>query len=150
MILSLSVPVILRDIKVKSHYEVSVITDAEARYRIEAGTEKEEEIYRDMTDVASALSRRLRRYLVEYYQEEASNEVSIPDAFVYDLEVSDRRADNLLQPLTDAAHDYVVHYTLAKFYSSVSQVDLSNKHSVLTEEAAKTIENLLYSKQPPQ
>lgn len=149
MILSLSIPVLLKDIKQKSHYEVSNITDAEARYRAQAGTEKEDEIYRSMVEVASSLKHRLRRYLDESYQEEADDQVAIPDSFIYCLSVSDRRADNLLQPLTDAAHNYVVHYTLSKFYSSVSQGELSNKHSKETADAAKTIDELIYTKQPP-
>ena len=149
MTLELSIPVLLKDIKSKSYYDVQGITDVETRYRIQAGTEKEQEIYRTMVEVASTLSHRLRRFLAEYYQEEANNELSVPDSFVYELEVSDRRADNLLQPLTDAAHSYVVHYTLSKFYATVSQGDLSNKHSAMTADAAKSIDEILYTKQPP-
>ena len=149
MTLYLSVQELLKDIKQKSHYEVSAIADVEARYRVQAGTEKEEQIYRTMLEVATSLAHRLRRFLNDYYQEEADNRISIPDAFVYDLDISDRRAVNLAQPLTDVCHSYIVHYTLSKFYATVSQGDLSNMHSQATAEAANQIDALIYTKQPP-
>ncbi|MBR5660599.1 MAG: hypothetical protein IKW99_03520 [Bacteroidales bacterium] len=43
----------------------------------------------------------------------------------------------------------VVHYALSRFYSNVSQPDLSNKHSLMAIDAGNEIDNLLYSKLPP-
>ena len=149
MLIVLNVQGLLKDIKSKSHYDVSSVTDAEARYRIEAGTEKEDEILRTMAEVATSLSRRLRRFLESGYQMIASDRVSLPEDFTWELDISERRANNLMQPLADAAHSYIVHYTLAKFYSTVSAVELSNIHSTWTAEAAEAIDELIYSKQEP-
>lgn len=149
MTISLSVAEILADIKSKSHYEVSAITDPETRYRVEAGTEKEKELFRSILEVASTLSHRLRRFLAEDYLEEAGDGLAVPEAIVYDFVVSDRRAANIAQPLADAMHEYIVHYAMAKFYATVSQGDLSNAHSTLTAAAAERINEIIYTKQPP-
>ena len=62
MLIVLSVEELMRDIKKKSHREVEErIADVEARYRAEAGTEKEDEITRCMGEAASALSHRRHR-----------------------------------------------------------------------------------------
>jgi hypothetical protein len=145
----LEVAELLFDIRNKSHEECASITDVEARYRAEAGHHKDEEIFRSLVGVNSSLTRLVRRYLVDSIALEADDNASIPDSFVYEFEISQRRADNLTQPMADAMHDYLVHYTLAKFYATVSQGDLSNKHSALTQAAATEIEELLYTKKPP-
>ena len=149
MIISLSISEILASIKRKSHYEVSGIADAEERYRVQAGTEKETEIFELILRVASTLNHRLRRFLRESYQEENDNRQAIPEAFVFDLDVTDRRSDNLGQSLTDAMHNYVVHYTLSKYYADVSQGELSNKHSAEAIEYGNLIDRIIYTKQPP-
>lgn len=149
MLITLHIKDLLSDIKKKSHYEVAGIEDAEARYRIEAGTEKEDEIYRSMVEVESTLVRRLHRFLYDHYQDEADNQLALPESFSFEFEMTDRRSGWKAQELADLMHSYIVHYTLAKFYAAVSQTDLSNKHSALTAEAATALEECLYHKQPP-
>lgn len=149
MLITLQVEELLRDLKKKSHEEVKAIEDIEARYRAEAGTEKEHEIMRCMVEAASALSRRLWRYLRNYYQDESDNQLAIPEAFVYDLVMSERRAEGKAQQLADYMHTFIVHLTLSRFYSTVSQQELSNKHSLQSLEDAKQLDELIYSKLPP-
>ena len=150
MLITLSVEEILKDIKKKSHREVEErIPDVEARYRAEAGTEKEDEITRCMVEAASALSHRLHRYLRTWYQDEVDNQLAIPEAFVYDLSLSERRSEGKAQPLADFMHNFVVHLTLSRFYSTVSQQELSNIHSQLALDTAGMLEELIYTKKPP-
>lgn len=150
MLITLSVEEIMRDIKKKSHREVEEkIPDVEARYRAEAGTEKEDEITRCMVEAASTLSLRLHRYLRTWYQDEVDDQLAIPEAFVYDLSLSERRAEGKAQPLADCMHNFIVHLTLARFYSTVSQQELSNIHSVQSLDTQKQLEELLYTKLPP-
>jgi len=150
MLITLSVDELMRDIKKKSHREVEErIADVEARYRAEAGTEKEDEITRCMVEAASALSHRLHRYLRTYYQDEADDQLGIPEAFVFDFAFSERRAEGKAQPLTDYMHSFVVDLTLSRFYSSVSQQELSNIHSQKALETAGLLEDMIYTKKPP-
>ena len=150
MLIVLSVEELMRDIKKKSHREVEErIADVEARYRAEAGTEKEDEITRCMVEAASALSHRLHRYLRTWYQDEVDDQLAIPESFVYDLALSERRAEGKAQPLTDYMHNFVVHLTLSRFYSAVSQQELSNIHSQLALDTAGLLEEMIYTKKPP-
>lgn len=150
MLIVLNVSELMRDIKKKSHREVEErIADVEARYRAEAGTEKEDEITRCMVEAASNLSHHLHRYLRTWYQDEVDDQLALPDAFVYDLSLSERRAEGKAQPLADYMHSFVVDLTLSRFYSSVSQQDLSNIHSQKALETARLLEDMLYTKKPP-
>ena len=145
----LNVSELLFDIRNKSHEECAEIADAETRYRAEAGTHKNEELFRCLAEVGTALARTCIKYLDNYYQEEADDTLALPEALVYDLDFSERRAEGKAQPLADAMHSYAVHYTLAKYYATVSQGELSNKHSLLTNNAATAIKELLYTKKAP-
>lgn len=150
MLIVLNVSELMRDIKKKSHREVEEkIPDVEARYRAEAGTEKEDEITRCMVEAASALAHRLHRYLRIWYQDEVDDQLAIPEGFVYDLGLSERRAEGKAQPLADYMHNFVVDLTLSRFYSSVSQQDLSNIHSQKALETARLLEEMIYTKKPP-
>ncbi len=145
----LNVSELLFDIRNKSHEECAEITDAEARFRAEAGNHKNEELFRCLAEVGTALARTCIKYLDNYYQEEASNALDLPEALVYEFDFSERRADGKAQPMADAMHSYCVHYTLAKYYATVSQGELSNKHSLLTNEAAGAIRELMMYKKAP-
>ena len=145
----LDIAELLLDIRNKSHEECASITDVEARFRAEAGNHKNLELFRTLLEVNSSLTRLVRRYLMEYIAIEANDNAELPESFVYEFEISQRRSDNLAQPLTDAMHSYLVHYTLAKFYATVSQTEFSNKHSTLTQSAATEVEELLFTKKPP-
>lgn len=149
MTIILSVEELLRAIKQVSHREVAEIADVEARYRAEAGTEKEQDIFRAMVEASSALRHRVRRYLRAYYQQEADNQLALPESFVYEFSMSERRSDNKTQPLTDHMNSFIVHLTLAKFYANVSQTELSNKHSQFALAEQAIIEDMIYYKQPP-
>lgn len=150
MVIELYDDVILKDVKTKSHYEVSEIPDAEARYRAEAGTEKEGEIHRCIQEGASRLMHRCLRYLRNYYTDKRDNEDNPQSVYVYDFVLSERRSLGKAEPLSEAMHTFIVEYALSKFYASVSQGELSNKHSLLAVDAGNRIDELLYFKLPPR
>ena len=77
------------------------------------------------------------------------DQLAIPESFVYDLALSERRAEGKAQPLTDYMHNFVVHLTLSRFYSAVSQQELSNIHSQLALDTAGLLEEMIYTKKPP-
>lgn len=149
MTVTLNIEELFKDIRLKSRLECSAIADTEARYRVEAGTEKNDELYRDMTAAQGSLARRLARYLSASYVQEGDNTLFLPEAFVYELTVTDRRLQGKVQPLADACHDFIVHYTLSRFYKSVGMGDMSNAHSLQAAETGEEIDMLLYTKAAP-
>lgn len=149
MVIELYSQEILKDLRSKSHYEVANITDVEARYRAEAGSEKMEEIVRCIGEGVARLSHRCWRYLREDFTDTVDNTSFLPDLFSFDLVMSERRALGKAESLREAMHTFIVEYALSKFYSDMAQQDLSNKHSVQAIEAGNRIDDLLYKKLPP-
>lgn len=140
---------ILEDISKKSYKECQSIPDIDARYRTEAGTEKMDEIRRDMEEGFMQLNRRCMRFLNNQYTAFADNKQPESESYVYEFKISERRAIGKIEPLTSAMHVLVVEYALSKFYSVVNNIEMSNKHSLLAISAANEIDELLYTKQPP-
>ena len=151
MTITIIIEELLKDIRERSHLDVQGM-ESDMQYRIEAGSDKNEQLKREIVIVSSALTRMLQRYLVDSVSQEADNTLDgrVGSQLEWELEMSDRRASNKAQPLADACHDYLVHYTLARYYKSVNAGELSNTHSLQTADAAREIEGLLYSKTPPK
>lgn len=149
MTISLKIQELLYDIRNKSHLETASVPDIESRYLIEAGTEKTDEIMRGITEAFSFLRPVFLRFLSPDCTYSAENLPPAADELVIDLELSSRRRTNRVQELTDLAHSYIVDRTLAKFYSSVSQPELSTKHNNTAQSTLSDIQALLYSKLPP-
>lgn len=150
MVINLYDQELYNDIRKKSHYEVAEIQDVEARYRAEAGTEKQEEILRCIEEGVAQARHRCLRYLDETITEEADDTLNPGEVYTFYFPISERRAISKAEPLTSALHAFVVHYALSKFYSTVSQIELSNKHSLQAVECGNDIDQLLYTKQPPR
>lgn len=150
MVIKLYTQELLKDIRTKSHQEVAGIEDVEARYRAEAGSEKMEDIVRCVGEGIGKLRHRCIRFLREEITEISDNLSALPDEIIVDLSLSERRAIGKSDPLKTAMHSLIVEYSLAKFYSDVNQIDLSNKHSAQALDADRQIDELLYSKVPPR
>jgi hypothetical protein len=150
MVIELYTQELLNDIRTKSHQEVAGIEDVEARYRAEAGSEKIEDITRCLGEGLGAVRHRCIRFLKEEITEHSDNLSYLPEKVTFDLALSERRAIGKNEPLTRAMHSLVVEYALSKFYSDVSQMELSNKHSALAINAGNEIDDLLYTKLPPR
>lgn len=148
----LSVSELLLDIRNKSHEECQSIEDPEKRFKVEAGQHKDEELFRSLSECASRLARKVSVYLDDFVEveAEASNEPGLPDTLVYDFDFSERRMIGKAQPLADAMHDYLVHYTLAKYYATVNLQEFSNTHSLLALDAGNEVDALIYSKKAPR
>lgn len=151
MTITIIIEELLKDIRERSHLDVQGM-EPDVQYRTEAGSDKNEQLKREIVIVSSALTRMLQRYLVADDTDAADNALDgrVGQQLVWELDMSDRRASNKAQPLADACHDYMVHYTLARYYKSVNAGELSNTHSLQTADAAREIEGLLFSKTPPR
>ena len=140
---------LLFDIMNKSHGEVSVITDAEVRYKVEASTEKTDEIERDIITSMAMLHPYMERYLVSDHTGIAENGAGLPQTIVYEFSFSERRLDGKMQTLTDAIHAYLVDCTLGLFYASVGHTEFQTKRSQMAVADAQLVERLVYTKRPP-
>ncbi|MBR4404926.1 MAG: hypothetical protein IKW84_08960 [Bacteroidaceae bacterium] len=151
MTITIIIEELLKDIRERSHLDVQGM-EPDMQYRTEAGSDKNEQLKREIVIVSSALTRMLQRYLNVDDTAQADNTLDgrVGQQLVWELDMSDRRASNKAQPLADACHDYLVHYTLARYYKSVNAGELSNTHSLQTADAAGEIEGLLFSKTPPR
>ena len=149
MKITLIVEELLKDMRQRSHQDVQGM-EPDVQYRTEAGSDKNEQLKREIVTVSSSLTRMLNRWLAEDYDASADNMPGVAEELVWNLNMSERRMSGKVQPLTDACHDYMVHYVLSRYYKSVNAGELSNTHSLLIADAAKEIEELLYSKKPPR
>lgn len=149
MIITIETNELVFDISNKSHLEVANITDAEARYRAEAGTDKREEVERALTSSRAALDQLLNKYLVPDLDSEGCNDPGFPQYFTYTLRLSERRGAGKAQALADTMQSYLVNLTLAKFYHTVAQEQLASTHEGLASADAKLLTTLINTKQPP-
>ena len=150
MVITLTTAKLIESIKSISHREVAEIPDIDARYRAEAGSEKMEEINRCLTEALGRLTHRCNRFLIESYSSGANDTVSMSASYNFEFNFTERRAANKAEPLAAAMHDFVVEYALSKFYSYVSQGELSNKHAMQAISTGNLLEELLYIKNPPR
>lgn len=138
------------EIRRKTQRDVASIESIEERYLIEAGTEKNDEIYADIILANDSLKGILQTFLIDCLVEQYDDMQQIPDAYVYELDLSPRRAVGKAQQLTDVMHDYLVHSTLMRFYDAVNGAELKAKHETAANAASIQLVNLLYTKARPQ
>ena len=72
------------------------------------------------------------------------------EGYTFIFDISERRADGKKEPLRNAMHSFVVHYALSFFYSTVSQMELSNKHGVAAVDEANHLDEIIYTKKAPR
>lgn len=150
MVIELYTEKLVNGMRAISHREVEGIADADARYRVEAGTEKLPELYSCLEDARKRLAGRCSRFLKASYIHKIDNISDVPTSYEFEFVMSERRSIGKTEPLLEAMHTFMQEYALSKFYSHVSQGDLSNKHSLQAIEAGNLVDQLLFTKQPPR
>lgn len=146
MVVTITTSDILLLVRSISHREVAGILDVEARYRAEAGSEKAAELEECVKEGIARLQSRVYRFLTSVTY---SPESGFPTTVAFNFDLSDRRGNNKEEAITEACNTFVLEYALSKFYSIVSQGELSNKHSLATLETGNHLDELLYTKNPP-
>lgn len=149
MQITLSIDRIIKDIRTKSHLEVSSIADPSARYKVEAGTEKLSEIKRDIAGAVSSLVNECYRFLDMPGIDEEDDSISGAD-IVLGVSAGLRRLDGKEKAVTQKIHEAVVNFALQKFYTSVSQMDLSSVHQAQARADIEELERMLRRKRPPK
>lgn len=149
MIITLYTSELVDRIRRISHREASAISDIEERYRVEAGTEKLEDIHKCIGDAANRLRGHIARWLRYSREAEADNIFIVPEGYRYDLALTERRVINKAEALTTALNTFVVEHSLMSYYAQVCQFELSDRHKATTAEVASDISALLYDKGRP-
>lgn len=150
MEVKLNIESIIKDIRTKSHLEVSSIADPTARYRSEAGTEKIGEIKRDVASSVSSLVELCYRFIDTGGIDEVDNSITNAETVTIKLLPGFRRFDGKEKAIAQKIHEIIVDLSLQKFYVSVSQIDLSKAHTSLASAGIAELETMLRRKRPPK
>lgn len=148
---------VLYDIKSKSHTEVTVaVPDESQRYRIEAGTEKEDEIKRCIEQAFAEASGMLARWLIGEYTDDGdittykNQAVSLPDYLVFYFDWSERRYREKHATLTTLLFSLIVNLAMERFYLSVQAEALAKVRAGQAQSDMSQIQSLVYYKGAPK
>lgn len=140
---------ILFDLQNKNREEVRSISDSQARYFAEAGSEKSYELTRSINEAFSQVSSMYLRFVKNATQLEATDVLNGAEDLMIEFEISERRSKGKIQPITDTLHSLIVNHALTKFYNDIQQPELAAKRAQQTAEDAKLLNKLLFEKLPP-
>lgn len=141
---------LISEIKQKSHYDSeNFIKDPEERYKVEAGTEKADEINSSILSADAQLRGLATRYLVTTPADSVTVGISVPVTLSYALGLSERREANKSAQLPQLFRDYLVSAALSKFYATMHVTDLASKWGNQAAALGAEIIRLLNHKNPP-
>lgn len=150
MTITFSAATLKKVLRQMSHLEVQNIQDAEVRYNSRAGSDKSDEVERCLAHGFAQARRRCWRFLNDDDTDTKSTRVSGTNDLTINLNLSERRMLDKIEPLSSAIEKLILEYALSMFYSTVNQPDLSKKHSILALDASNELDELLYTKKPPR
>ena len=156
MNISISSKELLFNIKNKSHQELAVlIPDPEQRYPQEAGSDKEEDIKRCITEAyaeAVGITSRFERDVVpmdEAYAGARSSGIVLPEHFMFYVETSERRIQSEEQALADLLLSFLTNRSLSRYYANAGRNDLAEKDNANAVADKDSILKILYRKRRP-
>lgn len=131
---------VVTEMRTINRLEVQNIQDPDARYRVEAGSEKTG-VLNSCVDAADG---ELRSVLLDFL--DPSKNTTLTFAFIDDS----RRFDtNKQKALEENIYDYILHTAMARYYLGVSQGELMVAHQNMKDAARVKIEKLIYSRSVP-
>ena len=107
------------------------------------------EIKRDIAGAVSSLVNECYRFLDMPGIDEEDDSISGAD-IVLGVSAGLRRLDGKEKAVTQKIHEAVVNFALQKFYTSVSQMDLSSVHQAQARADIEELERMLRRKRPPK
>lgn len=150
MTITIYTPPILAEVRQRSHMEVQDIKDPEARDNARAGLDKMDELTRDLREAFGQVLHRCERFLVRNFTFAADNISGIPEAYMFEFRVSERRFANKADALMEAINGFVVSHILTRFYITVGHADFAQRHQAEEQEFLAQIDEILYTKLPPR
>ena len=147
---------VIFDIQRKTHTELAVSVQDEAqRYRIEAGTEKLDEVRRCVQEAYSEALGALARFLdgenvrdgsSSYY---ANAPVILPSELYFVFKWSERRYRNKLNALTVLLFSLIVNLAMERFYTSMQAEGLAKVRAAQAQSDLAQVQALVYYKAEP-
>lgn len=157
MELSFSSKEILLRVKQMSHDELeAMFPDPEARYHIEASSEKEDTIKECMNNSVSGIVSRFSRFLdtndyiedMEYgFQKKGT---SVPENYVIIFSTTERRMQGKEESLKQALYSLICAKTLGEFYLRNGNTELGSKWNSMAIAGEESFMRLIYRKRPPK
>lgn len=147
---------VVYDIRSKTHTELAVSVQDEAqRYRIEAGTEKLDEVRRCVQEAYAEAAGALARFLDEEGNRDGDSStygkgaVILPAHLGFRFKWSERRYRYKIESLTTLLFSLIVNLAMARFYTSMQAENLSKIRAAQAQGDLSQIQALVYYKAEP-
>ena len=150
MDIRISLDRLIKDLRTKSALELANLQDDTARYKMEIGSEKLNEVMRDLESSKATITSMCHRFIESHVADTAEDETSAESEIVFTLIGSPRRFDGKEQALASMIHEVLVDLTLQKYYISVSAGDLSKAHEKQATEGLVELYQMLRRKSAPK
>lgn len=154
MTIEISSAEILHRVRDIAQDELAVtVPDETLRYKIEPGSEKEDKVKTFIAESVDDLCARMLRFLSRDNQQNYASvenaESILPERYVLEFDISERRAAGKAWVLAGKCAAFLVEDTLMKYYLTIGQVALSQNHAQLAAAEQNKITTLLYTKALP-
>lgn len=147
---------VVYDIQSKTHTELAVSVQDEAqRYRIEAGTEKLDEVRRCVQEAYAEAAGALARFLDEEGNRDgdtstyAKGAVTLPSHLEFNFKWSERRYRYKIESLKVLLFSLLVNLAMARFYTSMQAENLSKIRAAQAQGDLSQVQALVYYKAEP-
>ena len=147
---------VVYDIRSKTHTELAVsVQDETQRYKIEAGTEKLDEIRRCVQEAYAESAGALARFLDgnRLYDKSSvaygNGAVALPDNLGFDFKWSERRYRNKIDALKVLLFSLLVNLAMSRFYISMQAENLAKVRAGQAQSDLAQIQALVYYKAEP-
>lgn len=155
MTITISTAEILHNVRRLAHIELeSAIPDETARYKVEPGSEKLDELKRILLNAFGNLTELLSRFLV--FSGTVSDSYTItnaaptlPEDFTFSLDSTSRRMVGKAQSIGSACFSYLTNAVLVEYYSSIALPNLVKTHAELLEKDTAVLNSSIYTKTQP-
>lgn len=147
---------VIYDIKSKTHTELAVsVQDETQRYKIEAGTEKLDEVKRCVQQAYSEATSALVRWLdntgsadnvTSTYDNSA---VVLPANLMFRFRWTERRYRDKQDPMTSLLFSLIVNLAMVRFYTSMQAEGLAKVRASQAQSDLSQIQALVYYKGEP-
>lgn len=142
---------LLLDIRNKSQQELADVADVRQQYHSVAGTDKDEDISRSLTEAVALLMSLCHEYIVAEEEEGTGvDDTPATEDIEISLVLSDRKDGRLLQLVFAAdMHGFVVERTLEFYYCSTPARALATVHAARAKVYEDELLRLMYRKGKP-
>ncbi len=147
---------VIHDLRSKTHTELAVsVQDETQRYRIEAGTEKLDEVRRCVQEAYGEAYGALARFLEDDDAQDdaqfsySNSAVTLPADLPFPFRWTERRYRNKVSALVPLLFSLLVNLAMSRFYVSMQAENLAKVRSAQAQSDLSQIQALVYYKAEP-